>query len=248
MEVEIQDIPARAAGTGAAERPAFQSRNVRGSIMTTRFPKTAWVVLLLGAALVASLAVWSAGPESKPVGDKRMNAAPEPKAAGEESAHELKRAIFAGGCFWGVEHHFREVAGVVRTTVGYTGGHATNPSYEDVCSGATGHAEALEVVYDPEKVSYEKLAKLFFEIHDPTQVNRQGPDRGEQYRSAVFYVDEEQKQIAERLIGILQEKGLKVATQVEEAGRFWRAEEYHQDYYNKKNSQPYCHVRVKRFD
>ncbi len=158
-----------------------------------------------------------------------------------------KRALFAGGCFWGVEHFFDGAPGVVSTTVGYTGGKIDRPTYEQVCNTNTGHAEALEVVYDPEKTDFETLAKLFFEIHDPTQVNRQGPDVGAQYRSAVFYLDDEQKAITEKLIALLKAKGFDVATEVVKANTFWPAEEYHQDYYRKTGRKPYCHVRVKRF-
>lgn len=162
-------------------------------------------------------------------------------------AERIKTAIFAGGCFWGVEYYFETEPGVLSTTVGYIGGDTEDPSYEEVCSHTTGHAEAVEVTYDSAKVDYETLAKLFFDIHDPTEVNRQGPDIGDQYRSAVFYQNDEQKEIAEKLIGILRDKGLKVATQVVPAGRFWPAEEYHQDYYMKNGEEPYCHVRVDRF-
>jgi peptide methionine sulfoxide reductase msrA/msrB len=157
------------------------------------------------------------------------------------------RAYFAGGCFWGVEHLFQEVDGVSAVRSGYMGGDAEEPTYHDVSSGRTGHAEAVEVVFDPGVVSYETLAKLFFEIHDPTQVDRQGPDRGSQYRSAVFYVDDEQKRIAEELVTILRGKGYDVATEVTEAGRFWEAEDYHQDYYERTGGSPYCHTRQKRF-
>ncbi|NIA14400.1 MAG: bifunctional methionine sulfoxide reductase B/A protein [Nitrospiraceae bacterium] len=157
------------------------------------------------------------------------------------------RAIFAGGCFWGVEHYFREAPGVIETTVGYTGGKTEAPTYKEVCRHGTGHAEAIEVVYDKEETSYEALARLFFEIHDPTQVDRQGPDVGDQYRSAVFYIDEEQKEVAEKLIALLEEKGLKVATNLEKAGKFWPAEDYHQDYYAKNGKKPYCHIRKQRF-
>jgi peptide methionine sulfoxide reductase msrA/msrB len=136
---------------------------------------------------------------------------------------------------------------VLAVRSGYMGGDFNNPTYEDVCRGDTGHAETVEVEYDPAKVSYEKLAKLFFEIHDPTQRDRQGPDVGSQYRSAIFYVDQQQKQTADRLIGLLRDKGLDVVTEVTTAGEFWPAEKYHQDYYQKTGGQPYCHIRTKRF-
>jgi len=116
-----------------------------------------------------------------------------------------------------------------------------------VCSGATGHAETVEVVFDPSKTTFEKLARLFFEIHDPTQVDRQGPDVGDQYRSAIFYVDDGQKQTAEKLIKILEGKGYDVATELVKADTFWEAEEYHQDYYEHTGKQPYCHIYQERF-
>ncbi len=156
-------------------------------------------------------------------------------------------AIFAGGCFWGFEYYMMKIKGVISTTVGYTGGHTENPTYEQVCAGNTGHYEAIEVVFDPSKTTYEDVAKLFFEIHDPTQWNHQGPDRGEQYRSAVFYRNQNQKDITEKLISILKKKGYNVVTEVKPAGKFWKAEDYHQDYYNHKGSEPYCHGFVQRF-
>ena len=156
-------------------------------------------------------------------------------------------AIFAGGCFWGVEYFMQKEPGVLFTTVGYTGGKTKNPTYEEVCSHSSGHIEAIEIVYDPTKTTFEKLTKLFFEIHDPTQVDHQGPDIGEQYRSEIFYSNEEQKEIAEKLIEILEEKGYRVATIVSKASTFWKAENYHQDYYLNKGSLPYCHGYTKRF-
>lgn len=156
-------------------------------------------------------------------------------------------AVFAGGCFWGVEFYFSKAAGVLATQAGYTGGKKDHPTYEDVCSHATGHAEAVEVVFDPARTTYEDLAKLFFEIHDFTQVDRQGPDIGEQYRSAIFYRNDEQKITAEKLIQILKEKQYRVATRLVPAGQFWKAESDHQQYYEKNGKTPYCHRYTKRF-
>lgn len=160
---------------------------------------------------------------------------------------KTERAIFASGCFWGTEYYLQKTRGVLQATVGYTGGHTKNPSYEEVCSGTTGHAEAVEVIFDPAKVSYEDLAKLFFETHDPTQVNGQGPDIGEQYRSEIFYLDEKQKETAQKLIDILKSRGYKVSTRLTKASTFWKAENYHQDYYLKNKGTPYCHMYTKRF-
>lgn len=165
--------------------------------------------------------------------------------ANKETA--VSKAIFAGGCFWGMEYQFKKATGVISVTSGYIGGTKANPTYKEVCSGTTGHLEAIEVVFDPLQTTYEELAKLFFEIHDPTQANGQGPDIGPQYRSAVFYFDEQQKQTAEKLIGILEKKGLKIATKLIKADTFWKAEKYHQDYYAKEGGAPYCHAYTKRF-
>lgn len=162
-------------------------------------------------------------------------------------APKIERAIFAGGCFWGVEYFMEKEPGVIRVVSGYIGGTKDFPTYKEVCYTDTGHAEAVEIFFDPGKTTFEKLAKLFFEIHDPTQVNRQGPDVGEQYRSEVFYLNQEQKAVTEKLIEQLRKKGLDVATKVTPADVFWPAEDYHQDYYERKGSTPYCHGYVKRF-
>ena len=159
----------------------------------------------------------------------------------------IEKAYFAGGCFWGVEHLLQNQEGVISTTVGYMGGKTDHPNYEDVCYLNTGHAETVEVTFYPTQTSFETLAKNFFEIHDPTQLNRQGPDIGDQYRSEIFYVDERQKEIAEKLIAQLKENGYEVVTKLSEAGSFWKAEEYHQKYYTKNGQEPYCHFRVHRF-
>ncbi len=159
-----------------------------------------------------------------------------------KAERKTERAIFASGCFWGTEYHLQRAAGVISTTVGYIGGHVDNPTYRQVCTDKTGHAEAVEVVYDPTKTNYETLAKLFFETHDFTQLNRQGPDIGRQYRSEVFYLSDEQKQVAEKLVQTLREKGYDVKTAITPASKFWPAEDYHQDYYNKTQKTPYCHI------
>lgn len=158
-----------------------------------------------------------------------------------------ERAFFAAGCFWGVEYYLKQAPGVIRTQVGYTGGHVARPTYKEVCTGRTGHTEAVEVVFDPQKTDFETLAKLFFEIHDPTQKGRQGPDTGSQYRSAIFYLTEEQKETALALIELLKQNHVQAATEVAAAGPFYPAEEYHQEYYGKNGETPYCHKRVHRF-
>jgi len=164
-------------------------------------------------------------------------------------ASKFKKAYFAGGCFWGVEYYFEKVDGVISAVSGYMGGDVENPTYEDVCSKKSGHLEVVEVSYDPKKVSFESLAKLFFEIHDPTQTDGQGPDIGPQYLSAIFYNDEKEKEIAKKLIDTLEKKGYKIATKLIPAKehKFYKAEEYHQNYYDRRGKKPYCHTYVKRF-
>lgn len=156
-------------------------------------------------------------------------------------------ALFAGGCFWGVEYFLQKEPGVVAVVSGYTGGHVKNPSYKEVCTGKTGHAETVKITYDTRKTSYKKLVKLFLEIHDPTQVGRQGPDIGDQYRSEIFYKNEEQRKTAAKYLDLLRQKGLKVATELTKATEFYPAEEYHQDYYFRNGKLPYCHGYTRRF-
>lgn len=156
-------------------------------------------------------------------------------------------AVFAGGCFWGVEYFLQKSPGVISVTSGYIGGEVKNPTYREVCTGNTGHAEAVKVVYDPAKTSYETLLRLFLEIHDPTQIGRQGPDIGDQYRSEIFYLNDAQRKIADKNLNILKAKGLKIATALTKASEFYPAETYHQDYYFNNGKAPYCHGYTKRF-
>lgn len=156
-------------------------------------------------------------------------------------------AIFASGCFWGTEYYFQKAEGVISTAVGYVGGITENPTYEQVSTGRTGHAEATEVTYDPAKTSYENMVKLFYETHNPGQRDGQGPDIGTQYRSGIFYLNDEQRAIAEKLTEQLKSKGYKVVTEITKAGPFYKAEDYHQNYYGKNGKNPYCHVYTKKF-
>ncbi len=153
-------------------------------------------------------------------------------------------AAFAAGCFWGVEDAFDKLPGVLTTEVGYAGGHTENPTYENVCTDTTGHAEALHLTYDPEKISYEALLRRFWQIHDPTTPNRQGPDVGSQYRSVIFYYTPEQKELAEKSKAELAASGAYIApivTEIVPMGKFWRAEEYHQQYV-KRTGRGACHI------
>jgi peptide methionine sulfoxide reductase msrA/msrB len=160
---------------------------------------------------------------------------------------ETEEAIFAAGCFWGVEYYFKQLPGVLKTEVGYSGGAKSQPTYDDICAGNTGHYEVIRVIYDPSKIDFTAIAKYFFEIHDPTQTTGQGPDLGEQYLSVAFYYTDEQKHTLIYLIDLLQKKGLTVATNILPVHIFWRAELYHQDYYSKTGKNPYCHHYEQRF-
>jgi len=159
----------------------------------------------------------------------------------------LEKAYFGGGCFWGVEHLLQQLDGVESVVSGYMGGGKENPTYSDVCSGVSGHAEVVEVSYNSKLISYDTLVRYFFEIHDPTQLNFQGPDRGTQYRSVIFVDSADEKEIVKKAIAELKENGYSVVTEVLDLVPFYRAEEFHQDYYERKGSEPYCHFRVKRF-
>jgi peptide methionine sulfoxide reductase msrA/msrB len=180
-------------------------------------------------------------------GQSTKNSAPvtllpaAPAQAGNETL------ILASGCFWGTEYFLKRIDGVLSTTVGYTGGHVENPSYEQVCGKKTGHYEACLVEYDPKRTTAEEVLRTFFETHDPTQANGQGPDIGPQYRSAVFYQNDAQRDLTQSLIGLLTAKGLDVATEVLPAQAFYSAEGYHQDYYDVKGGTPYCHGYRKLF-
>lgn len=154
-----------------------------------------------------------------------------------------ERATFGAGCFWGVEYVFRRVPGVIQAVSGYSGGHVENPTYRQVCSDTTGHAEVVQVSFDPEQVSYDQLLEVFWAMHDPTQVDRQGPDIGSQYRSAIFTHSDEQRVAAERSKARAQVRfDQPIATQIEPFEAFWPAEDYHQEYYEKNGKEPYCHV------
>jgi methionine-S-sulfoxide reductase len=154
----------------------------------------------------------------------------------------MAQAIFAAGCFWGVQYYFDQVPGVTKTTVGYTGGHTENPSYEAVCTHTTGHAEAVLLEFDPARVSYETLCQQFFHMHDPTQLNRQGPDIGDSYRSAIFYFDDEQFKTAEQVKKEVEPTfGKPVVTQIAPAGKFYEAEDYHQKY-AERTGRGMCHI------
>ncbi|MCD6587955.1 MAG: bifunctional methionine sulfoxide reductase B/A protein [Candidatus Fermentibacteraceae bacterium] len=159
----------------------------------------------------------------------------------------IQKAYFAAGCFWGVEYSFDHTDGVLSARSGYMGSDFTDPKYADVCSGSTGHAETVEVVFDRSAVSFRELAMMFFEMHDPEQVNRQGVDTGTQYRSAVFYTSEQQLSVINELVSVLENGGYSIATEVSPAGNFWQAENYHQNYYDKNGVGSSCHVRVNRF-
>ena len=193
------------------------------------------LLILLKSGLVACAAsVLLLAADPKPSTDKTMTTPPK-----------LEIATFGAGCFWGVEYQYAKIPGVHSAESGYAGGKTLNPTYEDICNKGTGHAEVIEVTFDPAKVSYRTLVEYFFKMHDPTQINRQGPDIGDQYRSVIFTHSPEQKKVADDVkIGLTLAKTFSrpIATQIEPAPKFWRAEEYHQKYYQLRGKKPYCHL------
>lgn len=161
---------------------------------------------------------------------------------------KFERALFSAGCFWGVQYYFDQIPGVVKTIVGYTGGHTEKPTYETVCGHATGHAEAVLIEFDPKQVTYETLVRQFFRMHDPTQLNRQGPDVGDQYRSAIFYCNDEQKSVAENIRDEFQTNFEKpIVTQIVPDATFYPAEDYHQKY-TEKTGLGMCHIPYESID
>lgn len=165
----------------------------------------------------------------------------------DDTNRKYDKATLAGGCFWCTEAIFKKLKGVEEVVSGYSGGDVDNPSYEQVSSGTTNHAEAIQITYDPKLISYEKLLEIFFKLHDPTTLNRQGNDVGTQYRSAIFYHDENQKEIAQKMKKHIDESGMysdPVVTKIEPFKNFFKAEDYHQDYYQRNSSQPYCQIII----
>lgn len=197
------------------------------------------VAILAAVLLFAVLAIGLSFADNETAGSdkKEMQDAQQMSATDKETAEMTEYATFGGGCFWGVEAAFQKIDGVSKTEVGYSGGNTDHPTYRQVCTGRTGHAEVVRVTYDPSVCTYQQLLDVFWSVHDPTQVNRQGPDIGEQYRSVIFYHSPEQKKIAEESIRLLTDIGRyprKIATKVESAPDFWIAEDYHQQYLEKR--------------
>jgi len=208
---------------------------------------TLLLVAAVALALIGALGIgaghWYATAGDEATGDQQDQ--PAAQAVPDDGEQPMtEQATFAAGCFWGVQYAFDQVPGVVSTEVGYTGGTTPNPTYEQVCTDRTGHAEAVQVTYDPKQVTYDQLLNMFWSMHDPTQVNRQGPDHGTQYRSVIFYHNAEQAVAARASKDRLQASGKydrPIATAIEPVGTFWKAEDYHQEYFSKRGINPTCH-------
>ena len=197
---------------------------------------------LKGLSLVLSLVFGSCTAKEKPIVKEEFK---EPVKIKVKEGMEV--ATFAGGCFWCTEAVFLEIKGVEKVVSGYIGGKTKNPTYKDICTGETGHAEAIQITFNPNEVAYEDLLEVFFATHDPTTLNRQGADVGTQYRSEIFYHSEAQKTKAENYIQLLEKEKLydkKIVTKVSSASVFYNAEEYHQNYYNQNSSQGYCQMVI----
>ncbi|RZK61872.1 MAG: peptide-methionine (S)-S-oxide reductase [Pedobacter sp.] len=207
---------------------------------------------LIGLALVmitASCQGSSTTPKSiaDAVADSNIKSKTTDNKGDSKMDKNTETAIFAGGCFWCTEAFFTDLKGVEKVVSGYIGGKTVNPTYKEICSGMTGHAEAIQITFNPEEVSYDDLLEIFFETHDPTTINRQGADVGTQYRSEIFYTTTEQKAKAENFIKLLTDQdifGKKIVTKITEAPKFYPAEEYHQDYYAQNANQPYCQMVI----
>lgn len=213
--------------------------------MNSSWPIFAALLSLTGCSRSEGRPVAAASSEEQRanLGSSATEGAPNPPPKQGEAL-----AYFAGGCFWGVEHYLEQMDGVLAVESGFMGGHVEAPAYEQVIGKQTGHLETVRVRYRPDVVSYEAIAQRFFEIHDPTQADGQGPDLGPQYLSAVFYGSPSEQRTAQQLIGQLRARGYNVVTELKPSKAFWLAEDYHQDYYKKTGKEPYCHRRIRRFD
>ena len=212
--------------------------------------------LFLGILLIAAVTMTASGCSRFGTPSKTSLNSDENKTMNDTTTKgsKLETAVFAGGCFWCIETLFQDLKGVEKVESGYSGGTVKNPTYKEVCTGSTGHAEVIKITFDPAVITYEQLLTVFFHVHDPTTLNRQGADAGTQYRSAIFYADDTQKASAEKVISDVTAQKLwddPIVTEVTKLGEYYKAEDYHQDYYNNNPNQGYCSVviapKVKKF-
>jgi methionine-S-sulfoxide reductase len=232
---------------GCSESPAARVAKAEPPVTPTATPTTTQPTSTPAAQPASQPAGTAPGASGGAPSSTQSNTSPSatPAAASPgQNGGTLETAMFGAGCFWGVEHIFRkDIPGVVEAVSGYSGGKTVNPTYQEICREDTGHAEVVQVKFDPTKTSYAKIVDAFFRLHDPTQVNRQGPDIGDQYRSVIYFYTAEQQKVAEEVKKARASKYTKpIATTIEPAQQFYRAEEYHQKYYLKNGQEPYCHV------